>query len=216
MIRVITLTCLLVASGLTSLAAWGQEVIFEDRFEGRLQPGWVWLHENPARRRFLNDALEIFVEPFANAEARNALMKPLSFLRWQNGRLLDAYRIETECYFLEKPTQQYQQCGVYWLQNDKVIFKLVFANVDDKLYVFPGKAPLGTKNGGRLRIDVVGQNIVAAFCPEGEKEFQRVYEGQINSTPNDRISLQCWNGPSMTSDFNPWVRFRYFRIEQIE
>ncbi|MDO5308768.1 MAG: hypothetical protein Q4G03_04680 [Planctomycetia bacterium] len=216
MLRFITLTFLIVVSGLFSLVATAQDVVFEDQFEGRLQPGWVWVHDNPARRRFVNDALEIFTEPFANGEARNALLRPLNFLRWQNGRLQYAYRIETECSFLEKPTEQYQQCGVYWLQNERVIFKLVFANIDGELYVFPGKAPLGVKNGGRLRIDVVGQNIVASFCPEDEKIFQRVYEGRINSTPNDRISLQCWNGPQASTPLDNWVRFRYFRIERLE
>ena len=204
----------------SSIAAFGQEVVFEDRFEGALQPGWVWLRENPACRRFVNNSLEILTEPlFAAGEARNALVRPLNFWRWQNGRATGSYRIETECYFLEEPTRQYQQCGVYWMRNNKPLFKLVFAKVDDSVCVFPGKTPVKTR-GGRLRLTVSGQNIVAEFCPLGETTFQRVYEGRIDSRPTDRISLQCWGGAREAgADVNAssdWARFRYFRVETIE
>lgn len=202
----------------------GQEVLFEDQFEGSLKPGWVWLHENTSNRRFVNNSLEILTEPLFSGfsgVARNALVRPLNFLRMQNGRTTDAYRIETECYFLEKPTCQFQQCGVYWMQNDKVVFKLVFAYVDGMMCVLPGKFPVKS-SGGKLRITVTGRKFVAEYCDLNEEEFRPVYEGFINPTAADRISLQCWGGRRPQGDWQDndpakrWARFAYFRVEKIQ
>ncbi len=196
----------------------GQEIIFEDRFEGALQPGWVWQRDNSACRRFVNNALEILTEPLFSGEARNALVRPLNFWRMQTGAAPETYRIETECYFLEKPTSQFQQCGVYWIQGNRVLFKLVFANDDGEMYVFPGKKPVKAP-GGKLRITVTGRNIIAEFCPLNDKNFQRVYEGVINSSPYDRISLQCWGGQGASTNQTgaaSWARFKYFRVEKVD
>lgn len=223
MFRSASLLCLVFSVCLPSLSVYaqtvcGQEVLFEDRFEGSLMPGWEWLRGNAPCRRFVNNSLEILTEPFSSGEARNALVRPLNFLRWQNGATVGSYRIETECYFLEKPTARNQQCGVYWMQNDRVIFKLVFANVDGKMYVYPGKVPIETP-GGRLRMTVSGRNVVAEFSSLDETTFRRVYEGRINSLPTDRISLQCWGGQSDGSvngtELGQWARFRYFRVEKL-
>ena len=223
MSRLASLSCLVLAVVLPSLSvcfqtAYGQEVLFEDRFEGTLMPGWEWIRGNAPCRRFVNNSLEILTEPFSSGEAHNALVRPLNFLRWQNGYAVGSYRIETECYFLEKPTARNQQCGVYWMQNNRVIFKLVFANVDGRMYVFPGKVPIETA-GGRLRITVTGRNVVAEFASLNETSFRRVYEGRINSAPNDRISLQCWGGQGDDSvdgaELGQWARFRYFRVEKL-
>jgi len=209
-------------SGLVSTRA--QEVVFEDRFEGALKPGWVWLRENTGCRRFIGDSLEIKSEPFQNEEARNVLARPLNFFRWLNGRSEYSYRIETECSFLQKPTAQFQQCGVYWLRGNRIVFKLVFVNVDGRICVYPGRVPLDPDiQGGRLRITVRDRNMVAEFCGENGTEFKRVYEGRIDALPNDQISLQCWNGSgsrtgagSSEDNGEAWARFQYFRVERID
>ncbi len=224
MLRSLFLTCLILSVFIPSLSAptqlaSGQELVFEDRFEGALKPGWEWLHDNAPCRRFVNNSLEILTEPFLSGEARNALVRPINFLLGTNGYANAVYRIETECYFLEKPTARDQQCGIYWIQNNKVIFRLFFANDNGKMYVYPGKVPVETP-GGRLRLNITGRFVVAEFCPLNEKTFRRLYEGKINWTSNDRISLQCWGGQkSGATDENSqeqWARFRYFRVEKLD
>ncbi len=215
MFRLLTFAYILAVTTLCNSLAFTQEIVFEDRFEGSLKPGWVWLHGNSASRRFVNNALEILTEPFGDLEARNALTRPLNFLGLQNGRVASSYRIETECCFTQKPQAQYQQCGIYWLQNDRVIFKFVVENLDGKTYIFPGKAPIDS-HGGRLRITVTGQNIVAEFSGLNETSFRRIYEGRIECGPNDKISLQCWNGPQDGRVQDQWARFHYFRIEKLD
>ena len=214
MFRSFTFVCLLIATFFVGFGVSAQEIVFEDRFEGSLKPGWVWVRENSACRRFVNNALEILTEPFGEREARNALVRPLNFLPWQNGGFGSPYRIETECGFVSKPRAQYQQCGVYWIHDERIVFKLVFENVDGTIYVYPNKVPLNAQ-GGRLRITVNGQNILAEFCGLGESSFRRVYEGKIECGPNDLISLQCWNGPQKGLDLEQWARFRYFRVEKL-
>lgn len=215
MFRLIIFSGILLITLLFNLHGFTQEIVFEDRFEGSLKPGWVWVQGNSSNRRFVNNALEILTEPFGDREARNALTRPLDFVGFQNGRPLSPYRIETECCFINKPQTQYQQCGVYWLQNDRVIFKFVIENLDDKTYIFPGKTPINSY-GGRLRITVSGQNIVAEYSGLNENSFRRVYEGRIESGPNDKISLQCWNGPKDGSAQEQWARFHYFRVEKLD
>ena len=211
----ILIACLFVVTSLVNSTAFTQEIVFEDRFEGSLKPGWVWMRENSAYRRFVNNALEILTEPFSEREARNVLARPLSFLRGANEQEDCSYRIETECCFVTKPQTQYQQCGVYWIQNERVLFKLVFENVDGQMYVFPSKVPVNSQ-GGRLRLTVTGQYIVAEYCGQNETSFRRVYEGRIESAPNDKISLQCWNGPQKSANQDQWARFFYFRVEKIK
>lgn len=212
------LACLLLFTASARVASC-QELVFEDKFEGRLTPGWEWLRGNAPCRRFANNSLEILSEPFVAGEARNALTRPLSFLRWQNGKAVYSYRIETECCFLEDCASLDQQCGVCWIQDDKIIFKLVFARADGRTFVYPGKVPIKTP-GGRLRLTVDGRNVVAEFACLDETVFRRVYEGRLNSAPNDRISLQCWeerdDDAQDQTRCGRWVRFRYFRVEKID
>lgn len=197
--------------------ARSQEILFEDRFEGALKPGWEWLRSNAPCRRFVDNSLEIFPEPFSNSEARNVLFRPLRALLGASDALPSSYCIETECYFLKAPTSANQQCGIYWIRNDRVVFKLVFANVEGKMYVFPGKVPVDTP-GGKLRITLTGHNLVAEFSGLHDSSFRRVYEGRINYSLNDRISLQCWGGedssPASQKE-EQWVRFCYFKAVKL-
>ena len=212
--RLVTFTSLFVFVSLSSLIS-AQELVFEDHFEGTLKPGWAWQRENATCRRFVNNALEILAEPFGNCEARNALVRPLNFFSCRDGRICNSYRIETKCCFVGKPRAQFQQCGVYWIRNERIIFKLVFENIDGKIYVFPGKVPVNS-HGGRLRITVAGQSIVAEFCGDDTSRFRRVYEGRLDYQPNDKISLQCWNGPRVSQGLGQWARFTYFRVEKLD
>ena len=185
----------------------GQEVIFEDKFEGSLKPGWHWLRENPITRRFGNNSLEIQAEPFSENEAHNVLIRSAVF------RKQGKYQIETELSYSDTPTSQYQQGGIYWIQDDRVIFKLVHELVDGKMYIFPGKVPIESTSV-KLRITVNNDNVTAEFCNAGENNYRCIYEGKIEPPKDtDRIGLQCWHGPK-TGD-RPWLRFHYFRVIKV-
>lgn len=181
-----------------------EKVVFEDRFDGSLQPGWIWRRENPNARRFAGGALEIEVEPFAESEAHNVLVRPANF------RGKGTFRIETKVTCLEKPDNQYQQGGLYWMQGDRVAFKLVHEFVDGRMYIFPGKIPVDSTSVN-LRIISKGDDIVAEFCCDGESSWRRIYEGKLSKSGDDEIGIQCWHGPTDRKS-PPWMRFQNFRI----
>ncbi len=183
----------------------GQEILFEDKFEGNLKPGWSWLRGDTSAWRFAGNGLEIQVEPNDENEAKNVLVRPTDFI----GR--GTVCIETELTFLSKPENQYQQGGICWLQNGRVIFKLVHELVDGKMYIFPGKVPVESDTV-KLRILTCGNDIIAEFCNGGESSYRRIYEGKLGITRTDQISLQCWNGPRSRKH---WMRFHYFRIIKV-
>lgn len=183
--------------------ARAQEIVFEDRFEGNLKPGWIWLRDNPIARRFANNALEIQVEPYAENEARNVLVRPTDFL----GK--GTFRIETQLTCIDQPCTQYQQGGIYWLQNGRVVFKVVQELVDGKLYIFPGKIPVNAETVN-LRIICNGDNVCAEYSQNNESSYRRIYEGKLDVSSSDQVGLQCWHGPK--GEKKPWIRFHYFRI----
>ena len=189
------------------VSASAQEcVLFEDRFDGQLKPGWRWLRENPNCRRFAENALEIIAEPFADSEAKNVLLRPADF------RGKGKFQVETKLTFLDKPTCQFQQGGLYWMQNGRVVFKLVHEYVDGRLYIFPGKIPVDSPSVN-LRLISNGDDIIAEYCGDGEATYRRIYEGKLEKGNDDEIGIQCWNG----SNANPCrILFHHFRIVRLD
>ncbi|MDD3586871.1 MAG: hypothetical protein PHQ75_06775 [Thermoguttaceae bacterium] len=182
-----------------------QEILFEDRFEGGVKPGWTWLRGNSASVRY-NKGLEIRNEAAPEDQASNVLCRRADFL----GR--GSIRIETSVLQSTVPTRQYQQCGIFWRRSGAVVFKLVHELVDGKMYIFPGKVPVDSNNV-RLRMTISGPDVVAEFCVEGEGTFRRVYEGRLDAQGTDEVCLQCNGGPA---DSEHWVLFHTFSVTRTD
>ena len=186
-------------------AAAQEQVLLEERFENGLQPGWHWLRGNPACRQYLQDALEIIAEPFSGNQARNVLFRPVDFLNQ------GTVEVDTKLTFVDKPSNQYQQGGIYWTRSNEVVFKLVYVCIDGKLYVFPGKYPIESDTIN-LRLIFNEGNIIAEYCNEGENTYRRIYEGKLEAGGDgNEIGLQCWNGPHTPCR----VLFHHFRIVRL-
>ena len=189
-----------------SVSGYGQEVLFEDRFEGNLKPGWSWLRCDKNRFRVTPNGLEMQVDPYDEPDACNVLFRPIKNLEH------DAVQYETKLTCLERPVKQYQQGGLCWRQNNRIVFKVVHELVDNRLYIFPGKVPV-TSNTVYLRIIIRhGGDIVAEYRNENDREYRQLYEGNLGLTGNDQISLQCWNGPE---NGQQWMKFHYFRVVRL-
>ena len=194
---------------LLMVAAWAvaeePRVLFEDRFEKKLGDGWSWLRENPDTWRIQEDALEIRVEP-GNAETvKNALRRAAP------DRAKGKFAVEVTITFTGDPTQQYEQAGITWYQEDKPVFKLVHERIDGELWIIPGRKPAPEKTV-QLRLIVDGRKWTAQFRPDAKGEFQTAAEGELPPPGKDIISLQCYQGPS---DSAHWIRFDDFRIVQL-
>jgi hypothetical protein len=178
------------------------EAIFEDPLKGKLGDGWEWLRPNNKAWRHSSKGLEIRVEPGLAATVKNALV------RTAPDRSRGKYAIEVTVEFLSPPSQQYEQAGITWYQGAKPAFKLVHENIDGKTYIIPGKKPTQTR-WIRLRLIVTKDQYAAQFLPEGKSEFQTAASGKLPSGENEKVSIQCYNGPAGAEH---WIRFSDFRI----
>ena len=179
-------------------------VIFHDPFRKELRDGWSWLREVPEHWRMTEDALEIKMEPLPGDGARNILFRTPP--KENDG----AFVVTVEVKAVQPYTNQFQQTGLYWMQDDKLKLKFVMEMIDGQLYVFPGKKPLETEHVVlRLRID--GTRVVAEYQPDATGEFLNAFEEQLSDRNDvtDRISLQCWHGPAGAES---WIRFQRFSI----
>ena len=202
MLRKIILFVLLLLPSVL-LAAQENEPIFEDQFEGQLKEGWCWHRENPKGYRFVRNTLEVLMEPFADREARNVLLRPAP------DRKTGTYQIELQ---IDTPTpfeNQYQQAGIYWTRDENVIFKFVREMIDGEIYIFPGKIPVKGETTF-LRLTVSGDNVVAEYKTEPDGEYLPAFEGKLPAhADGEKVGVQFWHGPSKKEH---WVKLKRFRI----
>jgi hypothetical protein len=179
-------------------------VDFEEKFDGTLKDGWIWVRENPKAKRFLQNTLEILMEPFGDNEARNVLLRKAP----KRGGS-QSYAVELKFRSHKPFSRQYQQAGIFWVQNGQTVFKFVREMIDGQVYVFPGKIPV-SGNEITLKVIVNGENVVAEFQTEGETAYRRAYEGKLPAvTDNEQVGIECWHG---THEEENWIQLRRFRI----
>lgn len=200
----VLLTIALWILGLPALAA-EPRVAFEERFEKKLGDGWSWLRENPKAWRIRDKALEIRVEPGVADTVKNALVRKAP------DRSKGALAAEVTITFLTPPTNQYEQAGITWYHKEKPVFKLVHEQIDGKTYIIPGKIAAPEKTV-QLRLVVDGEKYTAQFRPDAKGDFRTVATGKLPAPDDDRISLQCYNGPA---DAEHWIRFSDFRLLEL-
>ena len=184
-------------------------VIFKDPFRKELRDGWAWVREVPKDWRITDEALEIKMEPMRQDGVRNILFRKLP--KKEEGPFV----VTVEVKAVQPYTNQYQQAGLYWMQDDKLRFKFVLELIDGKLCVFPGNKLLETAHVV-LRWRVDGTRIVAEYQPGATGEFLKAFEANLPEERNDetdRIALQCWHGPA---DTESWTRFQKFTISEPE
>ncbi|MBM3892100.1 MAG: hypothetical protein FJ388_23535 [Verrucomicrobia bacterium] len=202
------LPCLWIASSfLLAVMVTGAEprVVFEDRLAGKLGDGWTWLRENPGKWRFKDNALEICVEPGVAATVKNALVRKAP------ARAKCRLAFEVTITFTAPPTRQYEQAGLTWYHGDKPVFKLVHELINGELFIIPGKKPAPEKTV-QLRLIVTADRYEAQFRADAKGEFQTAASGPLAAGQDERISLQCYNGPP---DAEHWFRFANFRILEL-
>jgi len=181
------------------------EVVLEDALKGKLGAGWEWLRENPKTWRHSDKGLEVRVEPGLADTVKNAL------LRQAPDRSRGKYAIEVTVELTSPPAQQYEQAGLTWYQGGKPVFKLVHEFIDGKTYVIPGKKPTDPRLM-QLRLVVSKDEYVAQYRPGAKGEFQTAASGKLAPGKDEKVSLQCYNGPPAAEH---WMRFSDFRIVRL-
>ncbi len=184
----------------------GQDrAVFEDCFGDKLAEGWTWLREHPQAWRIREKTLEIRVVPGVARTVKNALVRAAP------DRNQGKFAIEVTVTNTTRPTRQYEQAGITWYHDGKPVFKLVKELIDGKTWIIPGKRPMpaGTV---QLRLIVTADGWTAQYRPDGKGEFQTAAKGKLPPPGDDRVSIQCYNGPA---DAEHWIRFDDFRIIQL-
>jgi hypothetical protein len=195
---------LLAACGAAAMAAEPQ-VLFEDKFEGKLGEGWSWLRENAEAHRLKDGALEVRVEPGVAHSVKNALVRPAP------DRAKGKFAIEVTVTNTVKPTQQFEQAGITWYCGGKPVFKLVKELIDGGLFIIPGKKAMAAETV-QLRLVVTADSWTAQYRPEAKGEFLTAASGKLPPPKDDQVSIQCYNGPP---DAEHWIRFDDFRVVQL-
>jgi hypothetical protein len=180
-------------------------VLFKDPLKGKLGQGWSWLRENPKNWRVTEQGLEIRVEPGVAGTVKNALLRPAPKPSQA------PYAVEVTIELLSALTQQYEQAGVTWYQGDKPAFKLVHELIDGKTYIIPGRKPTATRLM-QLRLVVGADRFTFQYRPDGQGAFQTAGTKAQAPRADDRISIQCYNGPPAAEH---WIRFSDFRIVKV-
>jgi hypothetical protein len=178
------------------------KLIFEDALKEKLGTGWDWLRENPKTWRHSPLGLEIRVEPGLAGTVKNALVRNAP------DRSQGKCAIEVTVEFTSPPSQQYEQAELTWYHGNKSVFKLVHEHIDGKSYVIPGKK-LVEDRLIELRLVVTKDQFIAQFRPGAKGEFETAASGKLATGSDEKVSIQCYNGPSNDAH---WIRLSDFRI----
>ena len=198
--------CAVLLGAPSFLLAGEPTVLFTDPLKGRLGEDWSWLREDAKTWRHTDKGLEIRVEPGLAATVKNALVRKAP------ARSQGKYAVEVTVEFTAAPTKQYEQAGITWYQGDKPVFKLVHEHIDQATYIIPGKQPTTTRLV-QLRLVVSPKDYVVQYRPDAKGAFQTAASGKLEPGKDEKVSLQCYQGPD---DAAHWMRFSDFRILQLE
>jgi len=195
---------LLLVHGLAFAAE--SQVVFADRFVGKLAEGWTWLREDSDTWRIGQNALEICVQPGDGRSVKNALLRPAP------DRRQGTFAVDVTVTNLKVPIQQFEQAGITWYHQGRPVFKLVKELVDGNLMIIPGRKPM-TNEAVQLRLIVTADSYTAQFRPDGRSEFQTAATGKLPPPGEDQVSIQCYHGPANEQH---WIRFSDFRILKLD
>jgi regulation of enolase protein 1 (concanavalin A-like superfamily) len=193
---------------------------FSDSFQGKLQPGWTWVRENPKAWRVTEDGLEILVQPGnmwgpAN-NARNILRRPLPHpIRTP---------IEILAHFENRPTEQYEQVDLVWHCDDSHMVKIGQELVDGQLSIVMGREEMDRTRTlaiiplksfkVEVRLVVTPQNqITGYFRTPAMQDWQKAGSCDLPVKGKPHITIQCYQGPTKTEH---WARINGFRIREID
>ena len=188
------------------------QLVFADSLKGKLGEGWTWLREDPAAWRSTPKGLEIRVLPVNKDTVKNALLRPAP------DRAHGKYAVEVTVEYLAPPTVKYEQGGLTWYQGDKPLGKLVHEFIDGQAYAVANLPPnkLGKEPAAnpliRLRLIVTRDKYRTQFQPGAAAAFQDLASGDLPAGADEKISIQCYNGPANAEH---WMRFSDFKIVKL-
>lgn len=204
--------------GLRVMPAEGQEVVFNDDFNGKLGEGWSWVREDPKAWRVTGDGLEVRIQPgnmWGGANnARNVLIHPAPDPAKQP--------VEVSVTVSNRPTSQYEQVDLVWYYDDSNMIKIGLEQVDKVLCLVVGREE-GDKTRTIAKIPVesfkldvrflvAGEKLRGQYRPSGSETWKDAGECTLPVKGEPKVSLQVYQGPANEEH---WGRFTEFRIAKL-
>lgn len=120
---------------LSSLSVGAAEILFQEDFTGRMDPGWMWIRGHRESWRIGEAGLKVRIEPgnmwgTAN-NAKNLLVRDLP----KNA----APGIDISVTVQNQPTEHYEQVDLVWYYDDSHMVKLGQELVDGQLSIVMGR-----------------------------------------------------------------------------
>jgi regulation of enolase protein 1 (concanavalin A-like superfamily) len=190
------------------------EVLFEEKFDGKLAPGWSWVRENPKAWRVAGGVLEIRVEPGnmwgPENSGKNVLARELPESRTG---------VEISMRVENRPSEQYEQVDLVAYFDDGHMVKIGQELVDGKLSIVMGREegdrtrtiaiiPLKTTKV-ELKSAIRGRIVIGSFRPEGTREWRVAGSCELPGKGRPRVAIQCYQGPK---EKEHWAKITNFKI----
>lgn len=209
----------LLGAGALIAKAIAGEIVFQDHFTTKLQPGWFWVRENPGKWRSSKRGLEVWIEPGnmwgpAN-DARNVLVR--------NAPDPAQGPVEVSVILSNHPTNQYEQVDLVWYYNESYMVKIGQEMVDGKMSIVMGREENDRTRTiaiipielftVELRLSVNGNRIHGQFRAPGGNSWQEAGECDLPIHGEPKISLQCYQG---TAAVEHWALLKDFTVRRTD
>lgn len=192
----------------------GDGVLFEETFDGALQPAWKWVRPDASEWRIQDGQLHVrsqFGRIWGGNDAKNVLLVPPP----------QADNVEARVSVAHAPQEKWEQAGLLWYVDDDNFVKFISEHIDGQMY-----AVICREQGGRgqvlgkveapaanmqLRLTVQGNQVTGKWRVKGTDPWSDCGSCQFD-VPGERcFGLFTQNGPQHEVR---WVRFDSFVISE--
>ena len=206
---------LLILASTLSAPAGDEKPLFEERFDGRLAPGWEWVREDKDEWRIRENTLEVhsqFGRIWGGNDAKNLLLAK----KVKPENLAAVVRVAHE------PKEKWEQAGLLWYVDDDNFVKLISEQIDGKMYVVAAREIKGRgKVVGKvvapvvnveLRLKVESKRVTGQWRVKKGDKWSDSGACDFDVPGNARFGLFTQNGPK---EGVRWVRFDDFAIREL-
>jgi regulation of enolase protein 1 (concanavalin A-like superfamily) len=188
------------------------DVVFRDDFSPGLAGGWAWVREDPASWEVSGGGLRIRTQPGTlwgeRNDARNVLVRPAP------GREIFA----TEALVTKLPTENGEQAGLIWYQDDGNYIKLVKELVNDKLVIVMAREEedqpgvVGTvpfePEAATLRLTLEEGKVMGHYRASDQDDWQFVGECDPTALEGLKVGLFTHGGTRGEG----WAQFEAYQV----
>ncbi|MDZ4821276.1 MAG: hypothetical protein SGJ20_20130 [Planctomycetota bacterium] len=221
--RIITLSLAAFLCLVLGQLSFGEEVLFEDKFEGKLSPKWKIVGLKKEDYRIKNGELEMRVQPGEKTKDSPMLKVLIPF------EAKDNVTASVDLTIVDKFTEPTETAGLYLINESGPEFRAEKRKLNGLLVFSPAKPEFIGKQGedgdpqqyalkfwpanesfGALQIIVSSDRAFFQVGPSKDGKYLNLFHSAIiTDRPGRGFGLRTCGGPA---DKEHWVRFDNFRV----